>query len=61
MSACQHTELLSLVREYRRTASGREEPDGKSVLCGSCGAKWHFRNRLQLPDWLRAELIRRGL
>jgi hypothetical protein len=61
MSTCQHTENLSLVREFRRTAGGHAEPDGKSVLCSSCGDKWRFRDRVQLPEWLRAELIRRGL
>jgi hypothetical protein len=61
MSACQHTEHLSLVREFRRTLSGRAEPDGKSVVCGSCGDRWRFMDRLQLPEWLRAELIRRRL
>jgi len=61
MSACQHAQNLSLVPEFRRTASGRAELDGQSVLCGSCGDRWRFMYRLQLPDWLRAELIRRGL
>jgi hypothetical protein len=61
MSACQHTEHLSLVREFRRTASGRAEPDGKSVLCGNCGDRWRFLDRVQLPEWLKAELIRHGL
>jgi hypothetical protein len=61
MIACQHTEHLSLVREFRRTVSGRAEPDGKSVVCGSCGDRWRFIDRVQLPEWLRAELIRRGL
>ena len=61
MSACQHTERLSLVKEFRRTLSGRAEPDGKSIVCGSCGGRWRFMDRLQLPEWLRAELIRRRL
>ena len=61
MSACQHTEHLSLVREFRRTASGRAEPDGKSVLCGRCGDRWRFMDRVQLPEWLKAELRRRAL
>jgi hypothetical protein len=60
-SACQHTEHLSLVAEFRRTAGGHMEPDGKSVVCGACGDRWHFRARVQLPDWLRYELINRGL
>src|SRR5215470_7926277 len=60
-SACQHTEHLSLVREFRQTLSGRAEPDGRSVVCGSCGDRWRFMDRVQLPDWLRAELVRRGL
>ena len=58
---CQHTQNLSLVNEFRRTVSGRREPDGKSVVCGCCGDRWRFANRVQLPEWLRAELIRRGL
>ena len=61
ISACQHTEQLSLVREFRHTLSGRAEPDGRSVVCGSCGDRWRFVDRVQLPEWLRAELIRRGL
>ena len=61
VSACQHTEHLSLVREFRRTASGNAQPDGKSVVCGSCGDKWRFMDRVQLPEWLKAELIQRGL
>jgi hypothetical protein len=60
-SACQHTEHLSLEQEFRRTVSGRVEPDGKSVVCGSCGDKWRFMDRVQLPQWLRAELTRRRL
>jgi hypothetical protein len=61
MKACQHMGLLSLVREFRRTLSGRAEPDGKSVVCGSCGDRWRFIDRLQLPEWLRAELVLRRL
>jgi hypothetical protein len=61
MSACQHMAHLSLVKEFRRTLSGRSEPYGKSVVCGSCGDRWHFMDRVQLPEWLRAELIRRRL
>jgi hypothetical protein len=61
MSTCQHTDCLSLVREFRRTLSGRAEPDGKSIVCGSCGDRWRFMDRVQLPEWLRAELIRRRL
>jgi hypothetical protein len=61
MSACQHTQHLSLVREIRRTLSGRAEPNGKSVVCGTCGDRWHFLNQVQLPEWLRAELIQRRL
>jgi len=61
MSTCQHTQQLSLVSEIRRTVSGRPVADGSSVVCGSCGDKWRFMNRVQLPEWLRAELMRRGL
>ena len=61
MSACQHMAHLSLVKVFRRTLSGRAQPDGKSVVCGNCGNKWRFMDRLQLPEWLRAELIRRRL
>ncbi len=61
MSACQHTQNLSLVSEFRRTLSGRAQPDGKSVVCSSCGSRWRFMDRLQLPEWLRAELILRRL
>ncbi len=61
MSACQHTEQLSLVNEFRRTVSGRVQPDGKSVVCGRCGDRWRFVDRIHLPEWLRAELIRRAL
>jgi hypothetical protein len=61
MKSCQHTNHLSLVREFRRTVSGRAEPNGKSVVCGNCGDRWRFIDRVQLPEWLRAELTRRGL
>jgi hypothetical protein len=61
VSACQHTERLSLVNEFRRTVSGRSQPDGKSVVCGCCGDRWRFVDRVQLPEWLRAELTQRGL
>jgi hypothetical protein len=61
MTACEHTEYLSLVAEFRRTLSGRAEPDGKSVVCGSCGDRWRFMDCVQLPEWLRAELRRRRL
>ena len=61
MSACQHIGHLWRVSEYRRTAGGRAEPDGNSIVCGSCGDRWRFTDRLQLPEWLRAELRRRGL
>jgi hypothetical protein len=61
MGSCQHITELSLVEEFRRTVSGRTEPNGKSVVCGNCGDRWSFMYRLQLPEWLRAELRRRGL
>lgn len=60
-SSCQHTEHLSLTTKFRRTVGGRIEPDGKSVVCGACGDRWYFRDRIQLPDWLRYELINRGV
>ena len=59
--ACQHTERLSLITEFRRTTDGQVEPDGKSVVCGACGDRWYFRDRMQLPDWLRCQLINRGV
>jgi hypothetical protein len=37
------------------------EIDGKEAVCGKCGARWEFRDRRQLPEWLRQELINRGL
>ena len=58
---CQHTELLSLAQHLRRTASGHMEVDGKEAVCGKCGDRWEFRDRRQLPEWLRQELINRGL
>ena len=58
---CQHTELLSLAQRLRRTAGGHMEIDGKEAVCGNCGDRWEFRNRKQLPQWLRQELIKRGL
>jgi hypothetical protein len=61
VNTCQHDAHLCLVRHYRRTLSGYTQPDGKNVVCGQCGDSWYFRDRSQLPDWLRAELIRRGL
>lgn len=61
MGNCQHTESLWLVEEFRRTLGGHLEMDGKSVVCGQCGDRWYFRDRRQLPDWLRAELQQRGL
>ncbi len=59
--ACQHTASLRLREEFRRTAGGHTEADGKTVVCGACGDSWHFRDRLQLPEWLRQELTDRGL
>jgi hypothetical protein len=61
VSACEHNDAVRLERHYRRTLSGHMEADGKAVTCGRCGDRWFFRDRIQLPDWLRAELIRRGL
>ena len=57
----QHTELLSLAQRLRRTAGGHMEIDGKEAVCGRCGDRWEFRDRQQLPQWLRQELINRGL
>jgi hypothetical protein len=37
------------------------EIDGKEAVCGKCGDRWEFRDRRRLPDWLRQELINRGL
>ncbi len=61
MSACEHNDVLRLERQYRRTLSGHVEPDGKIVICGKCGGHWFFSDPIQLPNWLRGELIRRGL
>jgi len=61
MSKCEHNSSVRLERHYRRTLSGHMEPDGKAVTCGTCGDRWFFRDRIQLPNWLRAELIRHGL
>ena len=58
---CQHTASLRLREEFRRTAGGHAEADGKTVVCGACGDSWHFRDRVQLPEWLRQELTDRGL
>jgi hypothetical protein len=52
---------LQLREEFRRTAGGHMERDGKTVVCDGCGDSWHFRDRTQLPEWLRQELIDRGL
>jgi hypothetical protein len=60
-ATCQHTELLSLAQHLRRTASGHTEIDGKEAVCGKCGDRWEFRDRSQLPEWLRQELTNRGL
>ncbi len=57
---CQHTASLRLREEFRRTAGGHTEADGKTVVCGACGDSWHFRDRVQLPEWLRQELTDRG-
>lgn len=58
---CQHTTSLRLREEFRRTAGGHTEADGKAVVCDACGDSWHFRDRAQLPEWLRQELSDRGL
>jgi hypothetical protein len=58
---CQHTKSLSLAQRLRRTAGGHMEFDGKEAVCGECGDRWEFRDRHQLPQWLRQELINRGL
>ena len=58
---CQHTTSLWLREEFRRTAGGHTEADGKTIVCGACGDCWHFRDRVQLPEWLRQELTERGL
>ena len=58
---CQHTTSLRLREEYRRTAGGHAEADGKTVVCEACGDSWHFRDRRQLPEWLRQQLTDRGL
>jgi hypothetical protein len=58
---CQHTASLALKEEFRRTAGGHTEADGKTVVCGACGDRWHFRDRVQLPEWLRQEMRDRGL
>lgn len=58
---CQHMTSLQLREHFRRTAGGHMEADGKTVVCGGCGDSWHFRDRMQLPDWLRQELTDRGL
>lgn len=58
---CEHTTSLRLREEYRRTAGGHTEADGKIVVCGACGDSWHFRDRRQLPEWLRQELTDKGL
>lgn len=60
-ATCQHTELLSVAPHLRRTAAGHMEMDGKEAVCGKCGDRWEFRDRRQLPEWLRQELINRGL
>jgi hypothetical protein len=60
-ATCQHTELLSLAQRLRRTAGGHVEVDVKQAVCGECGDRWEFRDRRQLPEWLRQELINRGL
>ena len=60
-SGCQHTASLRLSDQFRRTAGGHLEADGKTVVCGACGDSWHFRDRMQLPEWLRQELTDRGL
>ena len=60
-ATCQHTESLSLAQHLRRTASGHMEIDGKEAVFGKCGDRWEFRDRRQLPEWLRQELTNRGL
>jgi hypothetical protein len=37
------------------------EIDGEEAVCGKCGDRWQFRDRRQLPEWLRQELINHGL
>src|SRR3982074_909896 len=58
---CQHTTSLRLREEFRRTAGGHTEADGKTVVCGACGDSWHFRDRVQLPEWLPQEPTNKGL
>lgn len=58
---CQHTTSLRLREKFRRTAGGHMEADGNTVVCDGCGDSWHFGDRTQLPEWLRQELIDRGL
>ena len=58
---CQHTKSLALREAFRRTVSGHLEADGKIVVCAACGDTWHFRDRVQLPEWLRQELRDRRL
>ena len=60
-ATCQHTDLLTLAQRMRRTAGGHMEFDGKEAVSGKCGDRWEFRDRRQLPQWLRQELINRGL
>jgi len=60
-ASCQHNEVLSLAQHVRRTDSGHLEIDGKEAVCGKCGDRWEFRDRTHLPQWLRQELINRGL
>ena len=60
-ATCQHTQSLSLAHRVRRTAGGHTEFDGKEAVCGTCGDRWEFRDRQQLPHWLRQELMNRGL
>jgi len=61
LPSLQHITSLRLREEFRRTAGGHTEADGKTVVCGACGDSWHFRDRVQLPEWLRQELTDRGL
>lgn len=58
---CQHISSLRLREQFRRTAGGHMEADGKTVVCGACGDSWHFRDRMQLPEWLRQAMTDRGL
>jgi len=53
--------LLSLPQRLRRTGGGHMEVDDKEAVYGKCRDRWEFRDRSQLPQWFRQELINRGL